>query len=826
MITPGRLAVQREYEGRLWGLYRFAVANGLTTVDDILARAASQGRYSAEELISLVKRLATAGDGAELSALLQSLRSDSFRRLVLLLANQPQRPNGVADATAVLEAIAAHGVRDALDVDDKMTLLDLLSAQGRRDDLDHYIAGFRLERTDAVQLGLLRANAVHPFRTGEEDRQSEGVESWLELINRVYARDGLEPIDLAPGTEPPLDRIMCAPSSRVEDGPLVTVIVPTHDPGPALRTALESLLNQSYRPLQILVMDDGSRPDLGRALHQWEGRDARITVVNLPQNRGTYYARNVALSQYARGDYITVHDDDDWSHPRKIELQLAQLAAEPDLPANMSPAVRATANLWLDRRTAEPRFVTGNYSSLMIRRSVMAKLGYWDLVNRAADGELRDRIAAWWGDQILVVGRAPLSMPRVRLDSLSHGEIYRGYVDPRRRWYTMAHRHWHEQTVANRDSLYVAPDDSSSRPFPAPVDMLGPRMKPRPTEVDVLYVTDYRFPGGNSTLSCIEIEVLLAHGFTVGMLQLDSPVVSTYAKLHPRVFELAKHPNAQVLTTFDSAAARLTIIRHPTVLQFIQPARLPVTAAQVVLIVNHAPVNPDRKGAVYDIQTVVANCEAAFGRAPVVVPESGLMRSLLDGRIDPALLADEDWNGTVPLSPREPRQAAPSRPPVIGRHSRDHLGKWPTADVLRLVYPIDGSRDVRILGGADFAQQRLGKSVDGAWTVYPFGSRPAAEFLAELDFWVYFHGPDLYESFGMATVEAMAAGLAVVLPPFMEATFGDGAIYAEPADVARVIDELWADPEAYTAQSARAVRTVQERFGEAALLARVEKYLG
>jgi glycosyltransferase involved in cell wall biosynthesis len=146
--------------------------------------------------------------------------------------------------------------------------------------------------------------------------------------------------------------------------------------------------------------------------------------------------------------------------------------------------------------------------------------------------------------------------------------------------------------------------------------------------------------------------------------------------------------------------------------------------------------------------------------------------------------------------------------------------------VLPLVYPVDGSRDVRILGGADFAQQRLGTPVGGAWTVYPFGSRPAAEFLAELDFWVYFHGPDLYESFGMATVEAMAAGLVVVLPPSMEATFGDGAIYAEPADVARVIDELWVDPEAYTAQSARAVRTVQERFGEAALLARVEKYLG
>ena len=70
------------------------------------------------------------------------------------------------------------------------------------------------------------------------------------------------------------------------------------------------------------------------------------------------------------------------------------------------------------------------------------------------------------------------------------------------------------------------------------------------------------------------------------------------------------------------------------------------------------------------------------------------------------------------------------------------------------------------------------------------------------------------------------AGLVVILPAAMEANFGDGALYGDPADVARMIDDLWADPQAYAAQSARAVRTVQERFGEAALLARVEQYLG
>ncbi len=651
MTTPGELAVQREYEGRIWDLYRYALTNGLTTVDDVLARAASQGRYSLDELIALVDRLTSEGRDAELRTLLKSLRPDPLRRVVSLLANQPQRPNSVGGATTLLEAMA-NGLREALGDVEMMTLLDLHSAQARREDLDHYIAEFGIGPKRAPQLSLLRANAATPFTIGNEDRHSPGVQAWLDLVNRVYVREGLEPIDLAPGNEPALDRLMCAPSSLVEAGPLVTVILPTHNPGPPLATALESLLGQSYRRLEILIMDDASQPELGRSLRRWEGRDPRIAVVTLPENRGTYFARNVAVSQYAHGDYITVHDDDDWSHPRKIELQVAHLEAEPEAPANMSLAVRTTPALCFVRRTPTPEFAHRNYSSLMIRRAVFERLGYWDVVNRGADGELHDRIVATSGHPIPVVGRSPLSLVRMMPESLSFGEISKGYVDPRRRWYALAYKHWHEQGAAGSGSLRLPPDDSKSRPFPAPVGMLGSRAKGPPTEVDLLYATDFRFPDGNSTLACNEIDVLLGRGYVVGLLQLDSPVLGADAQLHPRAYALASHPNARILTTLDDTAARLVIVRHPTVLQFIPAARLPVTAQQVVLIVNHPPINPDGQSASYDIATVVANCEAAFGRTPVVAPESAEIRTLLGGRVDAGLLSVDDWNGTVPLGPR------------------------------------------------------------------------------------------------------------------------------------------------------------------------------
>ena len=371
MTTPGTLAVHREYAARLSSLSRYALVNGLTTVGDVLTHAASQGRYSMDELIALVKLLSAEGSITDLRALVQSLRWDPLRRLVSLLAHQPQRSTGLEDATAMLVAMVAHGKPGLTRDEERMTLLHLLVTLGRREEFEHYLSDFGLGRVDGSQIPLLRANLRNPFTTGTEDRQSPGVDAWLELVNRVYVRDGLEPLDLAPGKEPPLDRIMCAPSSLVDEGPLVTVILPTRNPGPSLTMALECLLGQSYRRLEILIMDDGSRPEVGLALHEWETRDPRVRVVNLAENRGNYFARNVAVTQYARGEFFTVHDDDDWSHPRKIELQVAGLMADPDAPANMSLAVRVTANLWLDRRNSAPTLLYPNLSSLMIRRSTM-----------------------------------------------------------------------------------------------------------------------------------------------------------------------------------------------------------------------------------------------------------------------------------------------------------------------------------------------------------------------------------------------------------------------------------------------------------------------
>lgn len=824
-----RFGADNEYAGRVLktspgNITTFALQNKSEGPRNVLARAASEGRYDADSLLVLVKIRQREPRSKETREFVQSLKPAPLLALAVVLANQSLRSMDAYDAVLLFKAVIGHHGVHALKWNERLVFLELLAAKRWFKDVKKYVELLGIASRDKSQPGLLKANVLNPFSTGEEDSSDQRVQTWFEEVNAVLSDDGLEPIGLAPGSEAPIDRILCAPSSFVDEGPEVTVIIPTYDPGPRIETAVESLVVQSYRNLQILIMDDATPEERARDLDRWEERDDRIRVIHLPENAGTYRARNIAVSQYATGEFITVHDDDDWSHPRKIELQVNQLLSSPETLANVSMLSRTTESLQFARINNNAVFTQRNFSSLMIRRSVFDELGYWDVVNRSADAEMYDRIVAVTGQPIPAVGRAPASFLRIRDASLTSGEIHKGYIDSRRVWYQRLSRAWHEEELAAGNRPYVSLDFPAPRPFPAPVGMIGSKQVQRTHEYDVVYATDFRFPGGNSSLAVREIHILLAMGLRVALLQMDSPLLGAKNQLHPDILSLLSAGGLDVVSLLDSVSARLLIARHPTVLQYPRVERSALEVERVVVIVNHAPYERNLSGSVYDVSDVVNNAEVIFGQPPTVAPESGLIRELVRGLVDPALLAKFNWEGTVSTIAEQVSHKSHEEPPVIGRHSRDATLKWPEPDVLRQVYPVDASVDVRVLGGAAAAAEKLGEMPDN-WTVYGFGEKTAAEFLSELDFWVYFHSEDLHESFGMATAEALAAGLVTILPPYMKATFGEGAVYCQPENVQFAIAKLWADPAAYKEQRARAIAWAQDRFGTRAFIERIESLL-
>jgi hypothetical protein len=190
-------------------------------------------------------------------------------------------------------------------------------------------------------------------------------------------------------------------------------------------------------------------------------------------------------------------------------------------------------------------------------------------------------------------------------------------------------------------------------------------------------------------------------------------------------------------------------------------------------------------------------------------------------------LREQDWVNVIDVDAwHVDRLGWRSDRPVIGRHSRPQRQKWPMDPrVVKALYPVDGSAVVKILGGADPAQELLGY-LPGSWQVIPFGEMDPREFLAQLDFFVYYHHPAWLEAFGRNILEALATGLPVILPAHFRPLFGDAAIYAEPAEVPSVVNQLYGARSAYDDVVARADAFVRTRFGHEAHHRRLLELIG
>ncbi len=112
--------------------------------------------------------------------------------------------------------------------------------------------------------------------------------------------------------------------------PLVTVILPIYNMEAYLARCLDSVCASSYRDLEILCVDDGSKDRSLEILREYEARDSRIVVI-AKENGGVSSARNAGLDRM-HGEFVTFIDPDDLIHPQMIEaLCLAQEKTNADI---------------------------------------------------------------------------------------------------------------------------------------------------------------------------------------------------------------------------------------------------------------------------------------------------------------------------------------------------------------------------------------------------------------------------------------------------------------------------------------------------------------
>lgn len=169
---------------------------------------------------------------------------------------------------------------------------------------------------------------------------------------------------------------------------LVSVVIPVFNGERFLDATLASVFAQDYRPIEVIVVDDGSTDGTRAVLERWP----EVVVIH-QENAGCGAARNAGIAR-ARGAYIALQDADDLWVPDKLTRQIAHLEAHPEhgyvaalVQSFLEPGCERP--IWLtDRQLSEPR--PGGIGNLVMRREMLARLGPLDAaIDTDADLSIR-----------------------------------------------------------------------------------------------------------------------------------------------------------------------------------------------------------------------------------------------------------------------------------------------------------------------------------------------------------------------------------------------------------------------------------------------------
>jgi O-antigen biosynthesis protein len=603
----------------------------------------------------------------------------------------------------------------------------------------------------------------------------------------------------------PFDRLTSPePPGRVEAPQRVSVVVTAYRPDEGLLTAVRSILAQTWANVEVVIVDDASPPEYDETLRRAVALGPRIRLVRQPANAGTYAARNAGLDA-AEGEFVTFQDSDDWSHPRRLELQVRPLLDRRDLVATTSDGLSVTEDL----TTTRPGVRSGRFnpSSLLLRRGVVVgRVGYFDDVRKAADSEYIGRIRAAFSERAVHhVDAGALALIRLSQNSLSRAEIRAFWMHPARVAYSSAYLCWHEGIAAGTARPY-RPRDGADRPFPAPPHLRQARGgAPAARRYDVVVLADWRFLEGTHDAALEELRALAGAGLSVAVAHVESyrTVLRRRLPLSRPVQQLVNDGVVDQVAVQDDVEAGLVLVRQAAALQFAPADPGGVRPGQVLVVADRAPARGDGRDRRYRTDTCTRAARRLFGVEPLWCPQDAAVRA--------ALLAQDPQPACTPYDLpavvdggrwAAPRGAGRGDAPVVG------------TDLCDAASPADLAAALAVYAGLDFADVRLrlpdAPHLDAAAArtparlVYAAADLDARTFLHQLDFYLHFPHPRAAETFSRPALHAAATGCVVVLPERFAPLFGDAAVYCAPGEVAALVRRYRRDRDLFAGQSRRA----------------------
>jgi glycosyltransferase involved in cell wall biosynthesis len=166
--------------------------------------------------------------------------------------------------------------------------------------------------------------------------------------------------------------------------PMVSVIIPTYNRGPFLRKALDSVLAQTFRGFELIVVDSRSTDDTPRIL---DGFGDGLTVLQSARgNPGA--ARNLGI-RHSRAPLVAFLDSDDWWHPEKLSVQLDAMEREPAYAISHTQEIWYTGGRILPQRPKHRKYhgwifprclplCAVSPSTVIARRELFDRIGLFD----------------------------------------------------------------------------------------------------------------------------------------------------------------------------------------------------------------------------------------------------------------------------------------------------------------------------------------------------------------------------------------------------------------------------------------------------------------
>lgn len=358
-------------------------------------------------------------------------------------------------------------------------VLHHLKRKGKNADLTpdyHYIlwAAFNMVRSHGHDAGMMMAQKYLPkeyCHTASLLEATQNIlrgneEEWLKNLNNYLGHFSLAPIVLKPTGHALLSRMTTATLPAINTGPLITVIMPAWNAQNTILYTARSIRNQTWRPLELIIVDDASTDGTWEVMKKLAAADKRIKILRNSVNVGPYVSKNIALT-HAKGEFVTGHDADDWAHPQRLEnhMKEAQLGAR-KLDASVCSMIRMRP----DGVFAHIGKVTG-FSfdgaarrasiSCLFRKSVLDEhLGFWDSVRFGADSEMIARTEGFLGDRFGVLEQISmicLDLETSLTNHAAHGVDKVTGISPIRANYRSAWTDWHNTELSKSDRFVNFP---------------------------------------------------------------------------------------------------------------------------------------------------------------------------------------------------------------------------------------------------------------------------------------------------------------------------------------------------------------------------------